>query len=321
MNRSLNVLFISSDKNGKINPIIKAQGESLKNQNVNVDYFLIKKPGIKGYLRSILELRRLVKSNDYDICHAHYSLSGIVASLGYSGPVITSLMGSDVNKNLLMNSVAKLFAKKVWNHTIVKSKQMSTNLSGNRVSVIPNGVDISSFKWVNKINAQKKLGWNNKMQHILFAANPDRPEKNFGLAKKAFKTLSKNNQNVELHTLINIPHSEIANYMNASDVILLTSKWEGSPNVIKEAMACNRPIVCTDVGDVRWLFGNLPGHYISKFDAIHVSHNIQKAINFATNEKSTIGRRRIKELNLDDNSVALKLREVYQESMSGREYL
>lgn len=50
--------------------------------------------------------------------------------------------------------------------------------------------------------------------------------------------------------------------MNAVDAILMTSKTEGSPQVIKEAMACNYPIVATDVSDIKYMLGGMSGHYI-----------------------------------------------------------
>ena len=93
----MNILFISSrnTKNG-ISPIIKNQGESLKTQNVKIDYFTIEGKGISGYFKSILTLKKHLKKQKYDIFHAHYSLSGFAATLSGCRPLIVSLMGSDV---------------------------------------------------------------------------------------------------------------------------------------------------------------------------------------------------------------------------------
>ena len=97
-------------------------------------------------------------------------------------------------------------------------------------------------------------------------------------------------------------------YLNAADVLLLTSKWEGSPNILKEAMACNCPIVSTDVGDVKWLLGDLEGHYLSSFDAVDFSKKIKQAFIFG---KRTCGRKRIYELGLDSENIADRIITIY----------
>jgi teichuronic acid biosynthesis glycosyltransferase TuaC len=311
----LKVLFVSSGNKGIINPLIKAQIDSLlqiDKQNIDIDTYLIKGQGLAGYLRNINPLRKVVKNGNYNCIHAHYSFSGIVASLGGSKPVITSLMGSDINKNKFYKFVAKIFVRYFWAHTIVKSNDMAIPFPEGKVTVIPNGVDIAKFTLMNREQACKEVGWNRSKTHITFAANPSRPEKNFQLADTAFKFVSKRLDNLELHILENVPHKEIPIFINASDVVVLSSKWEGSPNVIKEAMACNRPIVCTDVGDVSWLFGNEEGHFISSHDVNDFSEKLEECILYSKHESKTNGRNRILELKLDSESVAKRIKAIYE---------
>jgi len=94
--------------------------------------------------------------------------------------------------------------------------------------------------------------------------------------------------------------------LNASDLLLLTSFYEGSPNIIKEAMACCLPIVSTTVGDVRATIGNTEGCYISSFDPVDVKENIEKAIIYG---KRTNGRGNIKFLN--SKEISKRLFEIY----------
>jgi len=101
-------------------------------------------------------------------------------------------------------------------------------------------------------------------------------------------------------------------YYSASDVILLTSLWEGSPNVIKEAMACNCPIVTTDVGDVRWIIGDTEGCYIASLDPNDYSLKMKKALDFAQKSGKTNGRNRIIYLGLDADTIALRIIGVYE---------
>ena len=105
-----------------------------------------------------------------------------------------------------------------------------------------------------------------------------------------------------------VVYSEVKNHYTA-DLLLSTSRLEGTPNVIKEAMACNCPIVSTNVGDVSWLLGNLEGHYICKNDPIDLASKIEQAFEFG---QRTEGRRRIIELKLDSESIAKRIEKVYE---------
>ena len=157
-------------------------------------------------------------------------------------------------------------------------------------------------------------GWVKDKKHILFAANPNRYEKNFELAQKAYDLIK--NDNIDLHYLDNVNNEDIPIYYSAANIILLTSLWEGSPNVIKEAMTCNKPIVSTDVGDVKWLLGDEPGHFISNFKPEDISVKIKQALEFSKNYEKTKGRHRIVELGLDTETIAKKIIEVYTKAIS-----
>ncbi len=126
------------------------------------------------------------------------------------------------------------------------------------------------------------------------------------LAQKAFDNLSVK-ENIKLKTVYDIDYSLVPDYISAADVVLLTSHFEGSPNIIKEAMACNCPIVSTDVGDVREVIGNTEGCYISSFDPNDVADKLTKALNFAN---KTTGRENTK--HLDDKVIAQKLIDIYE---------
>ena len=307
----MKVLFVSSgNSNLGISPIIKRQGDSLENSGITVAYYRIQGKGLKGYSANIIPLRRLIQQFKPDIVHAHYSLSAFVATLSCAKPLVVSLMGSDVHSTGVLKWLIKFSGWFIWNRTIVKSNDMKQKLGLKKVDVIPNGINLEVFNSADKENGRQKLGWTNESKHILFAANPARPEKNFKLTKEAITCL---NENIELHTLTDVPPDEIPLWMNASDVILLTSMREGSPNVIKEAMACNLPVVATDVGDIRWLFGEVPGHFLSSFNKDELAQNVELALNFSEENGRTRGRERIVELGLDAESVAQQLVKIYRE--------
>ncbi len=308
----MKVLFISSGNSFEgISPIIMNQGDSLTDSGIQLDYYTIQGKGAWGYFKNIPAFRRQLENN-YSLIHAHYSLSAFVATLAGAKPLVVSLMGSDVRLNYLFRLLIKFFSRYFWRATIVKSIAMKEKLGITNLEVIPNGVDTNRFIPVDKKICQNQLKWKPDITHILFAANPDRLEKNFKLTKAAFEIISENKPNIELHFIKNVPNIQMPLYLNAADVVVLSSLWEGSPNVIKEAMACNRPIVATDVGDIRWLFGNIPGHYISGFSTEEFTNKIKMAIDFSCEHGLTNGRQGILDLGLDSTTVAMKIMEIYK---------
>ncbi len=307
MDRKLKVLFVSSgnSKNG-ISPIIKNQGESLRKQGVDISYFTIRGKGIKGYLRNVKPLRQYIRTNNFDVIHAHYSLSAFVASLSGASPLVVSLMGSDLKSEKYFKVIIKLFNKFSWSKIIVKSQDMKNSLGINNVEIIPNGVDFDKFKPMNQMECKRQLGWDLSKKQILFAANPIRPEKNYKLAQESIELL--NDSNIELKVLQDVPNEMMPIYHNAADVILLTSLWEGSPNVIKEAMACNRPIVTVDVGDVKELLKGVEGCFVEK----HIAADMLKSLSKALIVEEVNSRERLVELKLDSINIAVLLIGLYK---------
>ena len=302
----MKVLFVSSgNAEHGISSITKNQAESLRNYGIDIDHFLIIGKGFKGYISNIFKLRKYLINNDYDLIHAHYSLTAFIVSLATNIPTVVSLMGSPIQKHFLGKKVIQLFHLLRWKATIVKSERMKRELSLNNSIVIPNGVDFGKFMPMNKEMAKQKLLFNAR-KHIIFVAyNHNRKAKNFELAQQAIKLL--NDDNIELNVLSKIDHTQIPLYMNAADALLLTSNREGSPNVIKEAMACNLPIVSTNVGDVTEVIGNIKGCYLTTNDPKDIADKIKLALEFSGR---TNGRDQIQ--HLDVNTIAKQVIKVYE---------
>ena len=239
------VLFVSSGNNGKLGVLVENQAKSLEKLGVEIDHFLILGKGLGGYLRNIPKLNKYIKLKDIDIIHAHYSLSAFVATFASAPNLVVSLMGSDAFLNFWMKLAARFMYTFFWKVTIVKTEQMKKSLKLSKAIVIPNGVDLDNFKFIDSSEARKKLGFQANKKIVLFLSDPKRDEKNYPLANKAISLLNRND--VTLFPVYNVSNQEIPTYLNAADLLLLTSKWEGSVNVIKEAMACNIPIVSTNM--------------------------------------------------------------------------
>ena len=184
---------------------------------------------------------------DYDLLHANYGLTAPPAVVQPRLPVVLSLWGSDllgqygwVTRRLVPHVDA----------VIVMSDRMAAELDRD-CHVIPHGVDLETFAPQPQAKARDELGWSDGARHVLFPYPPKREVKDFPRARRVVETVREHlDESVTLQTISDVPHSEMPTYMNAADVLLLTSKREGSPNTVKEAMACNTPVVATAVGDV-----------------------------------------------------------------------
>lgn len=312
----MKVLFVRSGNSG-IDPISTRQGESLRKAGVEIIYFDISGKGLAGYLKNLPLLRRYAKETGIELIHAHYSLSGIIAALSFRGrKVVTSLMGSDVlDSSFSLLSVIRFFSLYFWDITIVKTLEMKEKLGIRSALVIPNGVDMELFYPKDKLQSQMLLGWASDKKHILFSSDPQRIEKNYSLAQRALDKISERDsgRSPEIHFLSGVSPDKMVNYYSAADALLVTSTHEGSSNTIKEAMACNCPIVTTGVGDARQVISDTEGCFVTSFDPDDVASAIIRAMDFGIR---TDGRTRIR--HLSSERIALQISGLYSELLKNQ---
>ncbi len=312
-------------------PFIKAQIDSLIREGLDVTVYDVKGYNSSlNYIKAISHIKNLIERENIDLIHAHYSYCGFSALMANSKkiPVVLSLMGSDLlgspdeSGNITLRGkidkiISNFVAKRV-DHIIVKSNEMKkyTNFSI-PVSVIPNGVNFEVFKPMDQKAARRKLGMDPDEFVVLFLGKPSVARKNYKLAERSVEIFKEKfpDANINLTVPYGIDQFQIAEYMNAADVLLLTSFIEGSPNVIKEAMACNLPIISTDVGDVKEIMHNINNCYLVNFDENEISEKLKTV---SDNRRRSDGREKINHLR--DEMIAKQIINIYEQS-SGKKFL
>jgi glycosyltransferase involved in cell wall biosynthesis len=303
----LHVLIVCSGNKKSISPFVKEQIDELIDAGLLVDVFLVKGKGLLGYLRNLFRLWNQIGSSSYDLINAHYGLSGLLAGLQFKTPVVVTFHGTDLYspKVRFYSRLAQALSKK----SIVVSPYMLPFLRNRNVAVIPCGVDFNTFYPMDKTIAKKKMNLSLNKKYILFSSSFDNQVKNYPLARIAVEKL--NDNSCELIELKGYNRDEVALLMNSVELALLTSFTEGSPQFVKEAMACNCPVVSTNVGDVKDLIADTEGCYLTSFDSDDISSKIVKALKFG---RKTNGRNQISHLQSD--FIAKKIIGVYEKTIA-----
>jgi len=278
-----------------------------------------------NYVWAVRRLHRILAEKEHDIVHAHYGLSGIAACFQRQCPVVVSFCGDDLFgtsdgkggftvKGRFTVWTSQIVAH-IANAVIVKSDKMVKRLSSAsaraKAVVIPNGVDFVVFQPMDKLEARKKLGLEPFKKYVLFAGSPEAPVKRFDLAESAVALLRESFPDIELLALHHKPQAQVPLYMNACDVVILTSDSEGSPNVVKEAMACNAPVVAVDAGDAWQSIEGAEQCYKAERDPGDLAAKLKKVLEIG---KRSDGRSHVGHLEL--SAVAQRVIAVYESVLS-----
>ena len=207
-------------------------------------------------------------SGEFDVVHANFGLTApaafAAARAGSNQPVVLSLWGSDLYGPA--GGLSRVCAR--WaDATIVMSERMARDLDQN-CFVIPHGVDTEKFHPREQRGARSEVGWADDCYHVLFPYSRDRDLKDYPRASRIVANAEGMlDAPVELQTVTGVSHAGMNAYYNAADALLLTSKREGSPNAVKEALATDAPVVATDVGDVRERLEGVDPAFVGDDDA------------------------------------------------------
>ncbi|GCF08221.1 glycosyltransferase [Dictyobacter arantiisoli] len=250
---------------------VKTQVDSLCDAGLQVDVLhpSIGRPSPIRYADALLQIWRM--AGCYDVINGQYGLWCVICRLQWKTPVVAAYLGDDILGTITEEGGYSTKGNFVvmlsrwlcyWVEAVtVKSQQMKRVARGpqHKIYVIPDGVNFEQFHPVPREEIRAELGWDQKKYYVLFSNNPRIPVKNYPLARAAVEKVRARGIDIELVVANGLPHETVVKYMNASNALILSSHAEGSPNVVREAMACNVPVVGTDVGDVRDVIGRTAG--------------------------------------------------------------
>ena len=305
-------------------PFVTEQGEAIRALGHEVDYFLVK----GNYIAAIKALKAKIRECKPDIVHAHYGLSAITAELQSLVSVVTTFHNGETH-SWYINFITSLMSLRA-KHVIYVAPHIRdlVYFKAPKYSIIPCGVTLEDCFLMDKADARKQLGWSLDKKYIMFGGAFSNTRKNYALLKEAIDKLSyldSRLSSIECIEMRGLSRYDCILRMNAADVFVLPTKNEGSPQALKEAMACNCPIVATDVADIKHLLGDLPGHYIlpnkrgngawwkgDEHSAEELAELLKKALAF---EGRTKGRERIVELGYTNEQVAGRIVKIYENIM------
>jgi len=311
----MKILHITNNYPTKSHPIfgifVKEQIESLTSHGIKSDVFFIngRENGKNAYFSGLRDLRRKLRNNDFDILHCHHVFSAVLLMLTfrwYQSKRIVSYQNPPKKEGgIFLFTIIKLF----FNGVILKN----TKSNKKNIFYLPNGTNTDFFKEYSREESIRKLNLDENRNYIIFmdSNKEKRSQKRVDRFDKVIDLLLKDENpfNIVPLKLTNTNRNLMPYYLSASSLHIITSDFEGSPNSVKECIACNTPVVSTPVGNIDDLIGNIKGCYISQsFDCKELAELVIKSLN----HKNFSSREKLFDKKLDIKSVAEKLLYIYK---------
>lgn len=311
---------------------IEQQVVSLRRIGVDVSVLFVNRriQGAAAYRSLPRLLRSRLADFDADLVHVMYGgvMADLVTRVVQDRPTVVTFHGSD----LLGENLSGIRRKVISKYGVIASRRAAKRAAGvivvakalrdrlpasvdrARVRIIPCGIDLARFKRLDESICRQALEWRRDRFHVLFNSSGGDPVKRQGLARSAVEILSQMGVPAEFHELRGLSNDEVPRWVNASHVLLLTSLHEGSPTIVKEALACDLPVVSVDVGDVLERIQGVEGCHI----AVPNSNDLAAKLQLVFRRGGKIdARSRMEEVSLE--RIAQRLDDFYGELVRPRD--
>ena len=315
--RPLRVLVVTnmypSEHNPALGTFVHEQVCSLRALGTDVEVLFVNGPRSKinylwGVFRFLWHVLRY--GARYDLIHAHYVFSGLIARMQLRLPIVLTHHGIEVIWG--WQGVLSRWVSRWVDRLIVTSQAVASSLAVPNLLIIPCGVDLDMFRPMPREEARRRLDLPLEQRIVLYAGRRG-PEKRLDVIEEAIRVLRADDPRVRLLMLIGEPHDVVPLYLNAADVLVLASEYEGSPVVVKEALACNLPVVSVDVGDAAMLIEGVDGCHLCERTPQDMARKLRLVLGRGDRVE---GREAVRALSLD--VVAERVREVYRDVLLHR---
>jgi len=297
------------DEDPAFGTFVREQVRALRGIGIDIDVLFVNGRASRwNYVAGYVRFWRKLAYVKYDLIHCHYVFSGWIARAQCRLPVVQSFHGAGEMMGY-QGWLCRMLAPLV-DAVIVTSPEHKADLGFAAAHIIPCGVDYGLFVPQPRETARAALGWDPSRKVVMWLGDP-RPEKRLDLVEAAYKLLSQDRDDIDLQIVTGVAHNQVPIYMNAADLLVLPSDTEGSPVVIKEAMACNLPIVSTAVGDVPAVIDGVAGCYLTEQTPEDLAAKMALALSFG---KRTRGREAIE--HLQTREEASKIVALYEQVLA-----
>jgi glycosyltransferase involved in cell wall biosynthesis len=306
-----------SANNPQSGVFIHSQIESQRERGIEIDVCVLRGKGLWKYVSGIYQIRKALHKNSYDLVHAHYMYTGWTARLATSLPLVVTYLGTDMfgkcNADGKYKPLSRLFCRfgsqflsRVVSHNIAQSKQMVGYLV-TKSSVVSYGVNLNVFS--QKPYLRHQLDLDESKFYVLFAGSKTNAIKRYNLALSSVEIARRQYPSIEIITIEKQTQEQVARYLNVVNCLVLTSAHEGSPNIVKESLACNLPVISVDVGDVRERLEGVDNCHIVDANPNSIAEGILAV--YHSGGRASNGRDKIAELSMPN--VAEEMNNLYND--------